>query len=237
MTERNVSMDTLREHLNDARERLTNEKTEIQKLHPLPDSYARDEYAFAYLRAERMGIKAINHMLSDIAWLPMQIDPRSELMAESRSSMKRWLTSSIGGVPNGEIFGNDFFHALARCGFAYGWDHPAFAQLSVRVGSLFRDLSCLIGLIYYCSWLSEKGVQNLLLSDPLDLSRTAREVVEMLQSPGFFTALQELDKSRAANAATKSEPAASAAPHLHVVTDRLPSASDDHPPQPDPAPV
>src|ERR1700734_1373929 len=121
---RSINLDQLREHLSHAKDQLSREKTEILNLNPLPDKFNREEYAFAYVRAERLGMRAINRRLAEIDWLPMHLDPKSEMLAEGRNSMKRWLTSAFTRKPDSEDFGNDFMHALTRCGLKIGWDNP-----------------------------------------------------------------------------------------------------------------
>jgi hypothetical protein len=200
MGSRTINLDVLQAHLNDAKERISLEKQEILKLDPLADDFNREEYAFAYKRAERYGMKAINRKLAEIAWLPMQLDPKAEIMAESHTSMKRWLTSSVVGKPDAEKFGNDFIHALARCGLKHGWDDPQPIKLASRISNLFRDLSCLIGLIYYCTWLKENSVEEIELSNPDDLTRTAEEIAALIQSPELYRILrareQDVEKSK-----------------------------------------
>src|ERR1700723_3722821 len=104
--DRCVTIEDLRGHLESAKDKLSQEKADILKLHPLKDSFNREEYAFNYVRAERIGLKAINRRLSEISWLPMQLDPRTEVLSESRSSMKRWLTSAFAIKPASDQFGN-----------------------------------------------------------------------------------------------------------------------------------
>ncbi|MGE3624270.1 MAG: hypothetical protein AB7H77_10435, partial [Bdellovibrionales bacterium] len=104
----------------------------------------------------------------------------------SRSSMKRWVTSAFTGKPDSEEFGNDFMHALARCGLAFGWDNAEFIKLAARIANLFRDLSCLIGIVYYCTWLAENRVDGIRLSNPDDLGKTAEEIAALMQSPEIF---------------------------------------------------
>jgi len=135
------------------------------------------------MRAERLGMEAINRSLQEIAWLPMQLDPKSEILSENRGAMKRWLASSMGGQPDGTLFGNDFIHALTRMGLAQGWDSADFRALAVRIGELFHDLSCLIGLIYYGVWMSENGIEGLPVTNPDDLERTAQEIALLTRSP------------------------------------------------------
>jgi hypothetical protein len=218
-----IHIDELRSHLDYAKDKLSLEKQDILKLSPLAEGFNREEYAFAYVRAERMGMRVINRRLTEISWLPMQLDPRSEIMSEDRNSMKRWLTSAIMHAPDSGKFGNDFMHALTRCGIEKGWDHPDFIKLAARVANLFRDLSCLIGLIYYCSWLNENNVDELTLSNPGDLSRTAEEVAALIQSPEIYRYLraQEQDvEKQSARKAKKSvlpKPAKKEPPVLRVI--------------------
>lgn len=181
-----VNLDELREHLSHAKERLSQEKSGILGLYPLKDDFNREKYAFAYMRAERLGMRAINRRLAEIEWLPMQLDAKTEVLSENRSSMKRWLASALVSKPDSDEFGNDFMHALARCGFQLGWDHPEFIILASRIANLFRDLSCLIGIIYYCSWLAENQVPELKLSNPDDLGKTAEEIAVLMQSPEIY---------------------------------------------------
>jgi len=100
--------------------------------------------------------------------------------------MKRWLTSAFTRKPDSDEFGNDFMHSLARCGLALGWEHPGFIKLSARIANLFRDLSCLIGTIYYCTWLAENNVESIRLSSPEDINKTAEEISVMMQSPEVY---------------------------------------------------
>src|SRR3984885_9583447 len=183
---RSINLDQLRAHLSHAKENLSREKSEILALYPLKDEFNREEYAFAYVRAERLGMRAINRRLSEIDWLPMQLDTRAEIASDSRSSMKRWLTAALAGKPDSDEFGNDFMHALTRCGLALGWDNPEFIKLASRIANLFRDLSCLIGIVYYCTWLAENRVDDIRLSDPEDLGKTAEEIATLMQSPEIF---------------------------------------------------
>src|ERR1700735_4316977 len=103
---KSINLDQLREHLSNAKDKLSREKLDILGLYPLADGFNREEYAFAYVRAERLGMRAIKRRLSEIDWLPMQLDTRSEIESESRSSMKRWLTSALTSKPDSDEFGN-----------------------------------------------------------------------------------------------------------------------------------
>ncbi|HEU0118203.1 MAG TPA: hypothetical protein VFR09_06170 [Alphaproteobacteria bacterium] len=194
MTE-TVTIDQLRAHLEIAKDKLSLEKEKILELHPLAGDFSREEYAFSYVRAERVGMRVINRRLAEIAWLPMQLDPRSEILSEGRSSMKRWLSSPIARAPDSDEFGNDFMHALTRCGLQKGFENPSFIRLAARVANLFRDLSCLIGLIYYCTWMSENNIEAVELSDPSDVERTAEEIAGLLQSPEIYRYLKAQEQN------------------------------------------
>jgi hypothetical protein len=180
---RRVPIDELRRHLESAKDRLAEEKGNILDLHLLPDTFNKSKYAFLYVRAERTGLRAINKRLAEIAWLPMQLDPRTEMLTEGRDSMKRWLMSALAGTPTSEKFGNDFIHAVTRCGLLYGEKDGETIGLIVRIADLFRDLSCLIGLLYYCSWLTENEIGAVPLTEPEALNRSAEEIAAFIQSP------------------------------------------------------
>jgi hypothetical protein len=190
-TSRSISLDDLGVQLSIAKERLSLEKQDILKQDLLPKGLNREEYIFAYMRAERMGMSAINARLTEIAWLPMQLDPKSELVAENRSSMKRWLTAVGTTYPGATEFGNDFIHALARSALGHGWEDSSTKKLMKRIGTLFRDLSCLIGIIYFTTWLAEHDVEGIALSDPEDLHRSVIEIAAIVQSPELHKALRE----------------------------------------------
>jgi hypothetical protein len=128
-------------------------------------------------------MEVITHSLEEIAWLPMQLDPQSEILCENRNAMKRWLGSPLSGQPDGNAFGNDFIHALTRMALTQGWNSTAFRGMALRIGELFHDLSCLIGLIYYGVWMSENGIEGLPVSNPDDLERTAQEIALLTRSP------------------------------------------------------
>ena len=234
---RSITLDDLGEHLNVAKESLSLEKKDILKRDHLPDGYNREEYAFAYLRAERSGMQAINMRLAEIAWLPMQLDPQSELVSENRNSLKRWLTGLGSDEPGSGEFGNDFIHALARSAFCHGWDDPATKKLATRIGNLFRDLSCLIGMIYFTTWLSERDVEGIALSDPDDLYRSVIETAAIVQSPELHKALQarasEARKAKAKKSIDK-PPVKSGKPFLRLISN---DAFDESAMMPDPMPV
>jgi len=238
---KSINLEQLREHLSNAKDKLSREKIHILDLFPLKEGFNREEYAFAYVRAERLGMRAINRRLSEIDWLPMQLDTRSEIATESRSSMKRWLTASFIGKPDADQFGNDFMHSLARCGLALGWDNAEFIKLASRIANLFRDLSCLIGIVYYCTWLAENHVDDLKLSNPDDLGKTAEEIATLMQSPEIYKYIrapeQNDDDGRTRSKTRKSGGHAEAPkkkkPALHVIKNE--QYIDPFAPEPAPA--
>jgi hypothetical protein len=137
--------------------------------------------------------------------------------------MKRWLTAALASPPDSDEFGNDFMHALTRSGLALGWDNPEFIRLTARIANLFRDLSCLIGIVYYCTWLAENRVEDIHLSNPDDLGKTAEEITAFMQSPDIYRYLrapeqndeERPEKSRAGKSADGG--AARKRPALHVI--------------------
>ncbi|MGB9152040.1 MAG: hypothetical protein WCD70_03020 [Alphaproteobacteria bacterium] len=178
-----LTLGDLQKHFEQARDKLSHDRQEILAISPLPEDFSRDEYSFSYMRAERIGMDVINHSLKEVAWLPMQLDPQSEILLENRGAVKKWLASAITGQPNGDVFGNDFIHALTRTALTEGWNSTDFRALAMRIGELFHDLSCLIGLIYYSVWMSENGIEGLPISNPDDLERTAQEISLLTRSP------------------------------------------------------
>jgi len=178
-----LTLGDLQKHFEDARDKLSRDRQEILASAPLSNDFNRDEYGFSYMRAERIGMEVITHALREVSWLPMQLDPQSEIMLENRNGMKKWLSSPLGGQPTGDVFGNDFIHALTRVALAEGWNSSNFRSLALRIGELFHDLSCLIGLIYYGVWMSENGIEGLPITNPEDLERTAQEIALLTRSP------------------------------------------------------
>src|SRR5262249_4355352 len=91
----------------------------------------------------------------------------------------------------------------------HGWDDSATKKMMVRIADLFRDLSCLIGMIYFSTWLAERDVEGVALSDPKDLHRSVIEIAAIVQSPELHKALktraEEIKKERAKKALEKKE--------------------------------
>ena len=210
-----LTLGDLQRHFEQARDKLSHDRQEILATSPLPDDFSRDEYSFSYMRAERIGMDVINHSLKEVAWLPMQLDPQSEILLENRGAVKKWLGSPASGQPDGDVFGNDFIHALTRTALTQGWNSKDFRMLALRIGELFHDLSCLIGLIYYSVWMSENGIEGLPISNPDDLERTAQEISLLTRSPEVARLLKkrkQLVQERRETGARKKAP-----PVLHVI--------------------
>ena len=193
-------MDELRDHLIQAEVRLAGEKNEILEAHPLSGPCNREEYAFAYVRAERLGVKAIAQRLATMNWLPLQLDVHPEMMGKNREPIKHWIKASKDEVSS-EDFGNDFMHALTRVALANGWNSNPFQHLSSRITNLFGELSCLINAAYYCNWLVENNVEKIELTSPDDLHQTVTELGALLQSPSFIKHVREAKKKVAAKRA------------------------------------
>jgi len=204
---KSITIAALRKHLENAKAKISLEKSTLLNLNPLKDTFSREEYVFAYIRAERVGMRAINRRLGEIDWLPMKIDPRSEILDEGRSSLKRWIVNTLKKQPDSDEFGNDFIHAIARSGLAYGWDSPTMIKLMIRVANLFRDLSCLIGLLYYCNWLEENKIETAYITDPENLNRTAEEITALIQSPEIYRYLCAKEQDHEENIKRRKSPA------------------------------
>jgi hypothetical protein len=213
-----LTLDDLQKHFDSARDKLTLDRTEIIASSPLPTDFNRDSYGFSYLRAERIGLEVINHSLSEIAWLPMRLDPHAEIISENRAAMKGWLGEAARGQPDAKDFGNDFIHALTRSAILHGWDSEEFRATAMRIGDLFHDLSCLIGLIYYGIWMSENGIEGLVVTDPADLERTAQEIALLTRSPEVHALLKRRKETERTRRAEKDKEARKARAALRIVT-------------------
>lgn len=214
-----LTLGDLQKHFEQTRTRLSRDKHDILAIYPLPTGFDRDKYSFTYFRAERVGLDVITQSLSDVAWLPMQLDPKSEIMLQNRKAMKKWLTANIDFQPDGEMFGNDFIHALTRAALVHGWHSPEFRGLTLRVADLFHDLSCLIGLIYYGVWMSENGVAGLSVTNIDDLERTALEIEKLTHSTDVVRMLRRRKEALAQAEAQKKqeEKKNRTKPFLHLV--------------------
>ncbi len=208
-----LTLGDLQKHFEEAREKISRDRLDIVHTAPLPENFNRDEYGFSYLRAERLGMEVITHSLKEVSWLPMQLDPQAEILLENRDSMKKWLASTSQAQPDGNVFGNDFIHALTRCALTKGWNSNEFRALALRIGELFHDLSCLIGLIYYGVWMSENGIEGLPITNPEDLERTAQEIAMLTRSPE----VAQLLKKRKQVAKKASDDRKKARPVLRVI--------------------
>ena len=189
-----LTLSDLHKHFEQARDKLSRDRLDILSCAPLPKDFSRDEYGFSYMRAERIGLEVITHSLKEVAWLPMQLDPHSEILLQNRNAIKHWLGSPQQGQPDGVSFGNDFIHALTRTAIVHGWQSNDLRVLAIRIGELFHDLSCLIGLIYYGVWMSENGIEALPISDPDDLECTAHEISLLTRSPEVSELLKKRKK-------------------------------------------
>lgn len=219
-----LTLDDLQKHIERARGNLALERESLLALSPLPDDFCRDAYGFSYMRAERVGMDAISERLEEVSWLPMQLDPHAEILPESKQTIKKWLSSSWQKQPSSENFGNDFIHALTRVALSSGWENPEFQAAVTRVGELFHDLSCLIGLIYYGIWMTENGFGGVAITDPYDLARTTKELAALSLSPEIMDYLYQRQKLLAEGRPKDKKKG----PFLHLVADNATQA--DSPP-------
>ncbi len=219
-----LTLDDLQKHIEQARHALSLERETLLSLAPLPDDFSRDSYGFSYMRAERIGMRAIAESLDGVSWLPMQLDPNIEILPESKQIIKKWLSSSPEKQPDSAAFGNDFVHALTRVALVEGWDSPEFRSAVGRVGDLFRDLSCLLGLIYYGIWMTENGFGGVAITNPYDLEGTTKEIASLSHSPEIMNYLY---KRQRLFAETNGEKRKKKSPPLHLVTD--PASPPDRP--------
>ncbi len=177
------TLDDLQKHFDEARDKLSQDRQKLLVIEPLPEGFSPDSYGFSYLRAERIGLSVITQSLEEVSWLPMRLDPQAELLLENKIAMKKWLGSASPAQPNSDVFGNDFIHALTRVAMTQGWQSDEFRATAKRIGALFHDLSCLIGLIYYGVWMAENGIAGLPITNPDDLALTAQEICLLTRSP------------------------------------------------------
>lgn len=208
-----LGLEELSEHMKLAQARLSQERVEIVDQNKLPDDFDKEEYSFAYVRAEQLGLKSIKKSLDEVSWLPIKLDPDAEIIEDNRNAMKSWIKSEKIVQPTSENFGNDFMHALARAAIVYGWDDIRTAQLSARIAHLFKDLSCLVAIAYYSAWVAESGLDSVKLSNPEDLHRTALELAALVRAvaPKVIIPAKEQDKPTSKN---RTKP-----PFLRVVKD------------------
>jgi hypothetical protein len=128
-------------------------------------------------------------------------------------------------MADAEEFGNDFIHALTRCSLRFGWEDSEVNQLAARIAVLFRDLSCLIGLVYYCTWLNDNDIAAVEVSNPSDLCGTVEEIAALIESPELMRhirAREQDDNKQARTPSPKTEinrrPPRTSKPSLHVIT-------------------
>jgi hypothetical protein len=210
-------MDELHDHLVDTERRLAEEKGAILRASPLAGPCQREAYAFAYVRAERAGVKALTQSLAALNGLPLQLDVHPEMMGKNREPIKRWIKTGKDKADAGD-FGNDFMHALTRVAVQDGWTSPAFHHLSSRIVQLFCELACLINAAYFCSWLSENQVESVELTAPGDLHQTVMELAALMRSPDFIKHMRARKKAEEKrDAPPKSN---GKYPNLHVIQPR-----------------
>jgi len=227
---RSVHIDELREHISGVQMTLLQEKTDILELYPPARDPNREEYAFAYVRAEHYGYKAIELRLAGLSWLPLQVDPSPELMGRQRSPLNRWILSYATHEPTSADFGNDFMHILARCALRHGWGAPYVLRLTSRITSLFHDLACLLNAAYFLNWFSMNDVERVALDLSGDILHTVTEMGHVIQSPETFILARITHNKKAGTRATtknKGKPKRHK-PDLYVISSTDPGLPTRH---------
>lgn len=168
-----------------AKERLARERINIFEQFPLAqvdfDKPTREAYGFAYIRAERLGVKAIHRRMAEVSWLPAQIDTSTDITPDTREKIAGWVKNGEGAPPGTDIFGNEFIHVLSRCLMVSDSDSNAFHRLADRIAILFRDLAFLVSSIHCCNIFREMQIEYLQLTAPNDLGRVALDLTSTLE--------------------------------------------------------
>ncbi len=176
----------LRVRLMAAKDRLSRERLNIFELFPLAqrdfDKADREAYGFAYIRAERMGVKAIHNRMEEVSWLPAQIDTSTDITADIRDKLAHWIKHGGATAPDAKIFGNEFIHSMARCLMVADAGSIAFHNIADRIALLFRDLAYLVSSIHCCNVFKELEIDYVRLSEPQDLGKIALDLTATLEA-------------------------------------------------------
>lgn len=176
----------LRVRLMAVKDRLSRERLSIfaqfPPTQPRFDKAGREAYGFAYIRAERLGVRAIHRRMESLTWLPAQIDTSTEITADIRDKLAQWIKTGEAVAPDMKAFGNDFVHALARCLLTADADSPGFQRLAERIALLFRDLAYLVSSIHCCNIFKELEIDYVRLSAPHDLGKIALDLTATLEA-------------------------------------------------------
>jgi hypothetical protein len=222
---RPVHIDEIRDYIVLAQQALARERDGLLGLIPPVRLTNREEYAFSYVRAERLGVEAIHHRAEGLMWLPLQIDPAPEMLGKKRRPMNRWILSYAVQEPDGSDFGNDFMHLLTRAALHCGWGSTVFLHAASRVAWLFHDLTCLLNAAYFLAWMEENGVEKVIMKQPDDAYHTVVDLARIVEMPEtYIYARHNPEEHRSRKAARHAAHRAKKRPHLRVV-----------PPSPDPS--
>jgi len=221
-----LTLDDLQRQFDLVREKLSLERKEILSVAPLPADFSHDTYGFSYLRAERVAMTVLMERLQEISWLPVRLDPKTEVVLPNTGVIKKWLSSDSKEQPSSANFGNDFIHALTRVAMTNGWQSLEFRATTLRISELFHDLSCLIGLIYYGVWMAENGIGGVLVSNTYDLEKMVRDLFNLSLSPEVTQILAERNQliQDQSNGKKRSRP------NLHVIENPNWEGDDTPPP-------
>jgi hypothetical protein len=181
-----VHLSELADHISHAQKELLQEKESILHLIPPVPLSNREKYAFAYVRAERFGLKAVGQRLEGLSWLPLRVDPSPEMLGKKYAPMNRWIHSYAATEPCAVDFGNDLMHALTRSALRSGWNTPPFLHTASRIARLFHDLACLLNTAYFLRELAESSIERVGLNLSDDVLRTVTDLARVMQSPEVF---------------------------------------------------
>lgn len=212
---RTVHINELHDHINLAQQKLVREKADILDLIPPSRVKNREEYAFTYIRAERLGVTCIIPKLAEIEWLPLRVDPVPEMLGKKRHPLNRWIMSYAVNEPDAVDFGNDFMHVLTRAAVHHGWNSPLFIEAASRIARLFQDLTCLLNAAYFLAILADNDIEKVSIDVSESNLKLVTEMARIIDLPEIYVV------SRKAKKTETEKPARARAhkkhPHLRVV--------------------
>ncbi len=216
---RTVHIDELREHIVHAQRRLIQDKEALFDSAPAERVKNREEYAFCYVRAERFGTRAILQALAHFNWMPLQVDPTSEMLGKNRAPLNRWIHSYAIHEPDAVDFGNDFMHVLARVGMRSGWDSQEFFHAALSIAKIFRDLSCLLNAAFFLTWFENNKIETVAMSLSGDLVKTVADMARIIENPGLYVVPHKsLDHRTKSRHKASSQKHKVKRPHLRVIS-------------------
>jgi hypothetical protein len=214
---RHFTLPEVQDQMRWAQDRLSRERLAITRMLPLDDGFDKKIYGEAYRFAEHLLLRKIKHHLGDLAWLPVRLDPDAELRLYPEIFLKEWVLHGPSSQPSSFDFGNDFVHAVARAGITFGWNDIRTARLTLRIAHLFCNLSYLVSIVFFASYLPDLAISELDLSDPMDLALTTKELADLIKKRAPKIIVPASDQ-----VFSKPDAKHNRHPHLHLVSDESP---------------